>query len=262
MPRRPAVETEATPSFYSNDILTALGLSPNETYIAVADLCARLGLNRAAQEKRVRSNGLLASHARTMLVDTDEGELRALCLPIEALPFWLATLDASSVREELRPKLDLFQRECASLLWQSFRPQGYGAGDALLPPRHEQNAAEQAYVSATGMATLARHQMLIERQLANAQARREGQGADPWDTGPAIDDPSAARLAQTVRRVATTLSERTRRNEYGGIYSGLYRQFGIASYRRMPVGRLTEALEWLERWHGDMLGIPEPPPDI
>ena len=56
--------------------------------------------------------------------------------------------------------------------------------------------------------------------------------------------------------------ERTRRNEYGGVYNGLYRQFGIASYRRMPPARLREALEWLERWRGDLMGEPEPPPDI
>jgi hypothetical protein len=30
----------------------------------------------------------------------------------------------------------------------------------------------------------------------------------------------------------------------------------------MPAGRLREALEWLERWRGDLMGEPEPPPDI
>jgi hypothetical protein len=30
----------------------------------------------------------------------------------------------------------------------------------------------------------------------------------------------------------------------------------------MPSGRLYEAMEWLERWYGDMMGEPEPPPDI
>ena len=111
------------------------------------------------------------------------------------------------------------------------------------------------------MATLARHQMLIERQL-NARAGHEEQGADPYAPGAAVDDKDAARLAQAVRRVALAAAERTRRNEYGGVYNGLYRQFGIGSYRRMPPARLYEALEWLERWRGDLMGEPEPPPDI
>jgi hypothetical protein len=46
------------------------------------------------------------------------------------------------------------------------------------------------------------------------------------------------------------------------MYTGIYRQFSIASYRRTPPARLREALEWLERWRGDLMGEPEPPPDI
>jgi hypothetical protein len=72
----------------------------------------------------------------------------------------------------------------------------------------------------------------------------------------------AETLARAVRRVATIAAQRSRRNEYGGVAAGLSRQFGLASYRRMPPARLREALEWLDRWAGDLLGEPEPPPDI
>ncbi|HMO55885.1 MAG TPA: hypothetical protein PKC19_00890 [Roseiflexaceae bacterium] len=74
--------------------------------------------------------------------------------------------------------------------------------------------------------------------------------------------PRAGWLGGAGRGVTWAAAERTRRNEYGGVYSGLYRQFGISSYRRMPPARLHEALEWLERWRGDIMGEPEPPPDI
>ncbi|HYF63973.1 MAG TPA: hypothetical protein VD886_14220, partial [Herpetosiphonaceae bacterium] len=79
---------------------------------------------------------------------------------------------------------------------------------------------------------------------------------------PAELEANAVLLARTVRRVAQTVGERSRRNEYPGIFDGLYRQWGITSYRRMPEARLREALEWLERWYGDAIGEPEPPPDI
>ena len=170
--------------------------------------------------------------------------------------------NTSRVVTAAQARLELFQRESASTLWQSNRPQGYGPEDEVLPPRHEQNPAEQSYVAALAMATLARHQMLIERQLNNRSGRGDEQGADPYAPSTAVDDPQATLLAQAVRRVALAAQERTRRNEYGGVYNGLYRQFGIASYRRMPPARLHEALEWLERWRGDLMGEPEPPPDI
>ena len=75
-------------------------------------------------------------------------------------------------------------------------------------------------------------------------------------------DPQTRQMAHAVRVVANNLAMRSRRNEYGGVYQGLYRQFGIASYRDMPRGRFVEAMEWLDRWRGDIEGEPEPPPDI
>lgn len=249
--------------FYADDILAWLRLDPNRIYVPVAALCARLGLSAAKEERRVRGHALLAGGAKRLLAERDDGtEEKLLCLRVDLLPLWLATLDAGQVVEPAaRARLELFQREGASLLWQGFRPQGFDSGDALIPDRRQQGPAEQAYVGAMAMASMARHQLLVERQLDGPGD--DEQGADPWARrAGAVDDPSAARLAQTARRVARTLAERTRRNEYFGVYSGLYRNFSISSYRRMPAGRLYEAIEWLERWYGDMLGEPEPPPDI
>jgi hypothetical protein len=252
---------QATISFYGEDIIAIQDLDPNETYVPIARLCEVLGLDRAAQERRVRAHSVLAAGTRTLPVEVGNSSRPAPCLRIDLLPLWLTGIDVAQVAAEVRPKLELYQRESASVLWQAFKPQGFSSEDSLLPNRHEQSPVEQAYVAELAMATLARHQMLIERQL-NARADRDTQGADPWAPRTAVDDKEAALLTQAVRRVAHTLAERSRRNEYAGIYSGLYRQFGISSYRRMPPSRLHEALEWLERWHGDLLGEPEPPPDI
>ncbi|HEU4327232.1 MAG TPA: phage antirepressor N-terminal domain-containing protein [Roseiflexaceae bacterium] len=250
-------------SFYGEDIIALQGLEPNETYIPVAQLCLNMGLERAAQERRVRAHTVLTSGARKLPVEVDNGTEVMLCLRNDLVPLWLVTLELPKVDPSTRARLELYQREAASMLWQSGRPQGFGTEDALLPDRYQQTPAEQAYAAAQAIATLARHQMLIERQLSGGRADRDEQGADPWASAAAVvDDQQAALLAQTVRRVAHALAERTRRNEYAGIFSGLYRQFGLASYRRMPPARLHEALEWLERWHGDILGEPEPPPDI
>jgi hypothetical protein len=252
--------------FYADDIVTWLELDPNRTYVPVADLAARLGLQPPREERRVRAHGALAAGAKRLAVENDEGDsLVRLCLRVELVPLWLTTVDPGEVGDPAaRARLELLQREAASVLWQAFRPQGFDSGDALIAPRQQQDHAEQAYVGAMAIAAMARQQALIERQL-NAPGDDDdlGPGADPWAArAGAVDDPSAARVAQTVRKVARTLGERTRRNEYWGALSGLYRNFGISSYRRMPAGRLYEALEWLERWYGDMMGEPEPPPDI
>jgi hypothetical protein len=261
MPPKQPTQRQISITFYGEDIIAIEELDPNETFVPIAHLCERIGLERAAQEKRVRAHAVLADGSKTLLVEGENSRDRMLCLRADLVPLWLVGVNAAGVAEPARAQLELFQHECASALWQSFRPQGFGAEDDLLPVRHEQSPAEQAYVAALGMATLARHQMLIERQL-NLRANRDQQGADPYAPGVAVDDRAAAQLAQAVRRVALAAAERTRRNEYGSVYNGLFRQFGIASYRRMPSARLHEALEWLDRWRGDLMGEPEPPPDI
>lgn len=244
--------------FYRDDIFVELELDPNQTYAPVAAMCELLGIAAAAQERRIKAHGVLGSGVRPVRVDHGNGYTTMLGLRIDLVPLWLVGIDAKQVVPEVRPKLELFQAEAASLLWQAGRPQGYGSEDALIPERHKQTPAEIAYVSAQGLANLSRQQMLVERQID--AARLDGNARSAGVQG--VDDSNAELLARTVRRVAHALAERTRRNEYAGAYSGLFRQFGIASYRRMPQNRLHEALEWLERWHGDILGEPEPPPDI
>jgi hypothetical protein len=264
MTRQPPRRQSAI-AFYGEDIIAIQELDPNETYVPIVALCARLGLERAAQERRVRAHAVLGGGAKTLPVEFEDGRTApALCLRVDLLPLWLSGIDASKVPDEARARLELFQRECASVLWQAHRPQGYGPEDELLPERHEQSPAEQAYAAALAMATLARHQMLIERQLDARGLRDDAHrpDGDPYAASGAVDDRQAELLARAVRRVALAAAERTRRNEYGGVYSGLFRQFGIASYRRTPPARLREALEWLDRWRGDLMGEPEPPPDI
>jgi hypothetical protein len=258
----PASSASPTASFFGEDILALQKLDPNERFIPLRRLCEEIGLNAGAQARRIRANSILSAGLRMLALPGANGLRNTLCLRLDLVPLWLSGVEAERVNAVARERLLLFQRESASTLWHAFKPQGFSPEDTLLPPSHELSAAEQAYQAAMAMASLARQQMLIERQIDGARLRRDDQAAALAAAGPGIDDTQAAQLAQAVRRVATTLAARSRRNEYGGVYSGLYRQFGITSYRRMPPGRLREALEWLERWHGDLLGKPEPPPDI
>jgi hypothetical protein len=243
--RRP----ESTPFFFEDDIFALLELDANDWYVPLTRLCAKLSLDPAEEAQFAQSQQILAAGLRGSGTNTS--------LRVDLLPLWLTLLDANVVDSTLRPQLLSFQREVASVLWQAFKPQGFGTEDALLPERAQLTPADRAYVGVMGEAALARQQLLIERQL-------EQRGVDA-NRLPSTEDERASTafdIARAVRRVAHTASERSRRNEYGGVFRGLVHQFSISGYRRMPRGRLHEAMEWLERWHSDMLGEPEPPPDI
>jgi hypothetical protein len=242
------------PAFLARDLIARIGLDPNRSAVPLAELCGALGIAGAPHERRARRHAALAAGMRR--IADDDGH-PCWQLRVDLVPLWLTTLDASAVDAALRPALLMHQRDAASILWQSFRPQGFAADDMLVGPREAQTPAEQAYVAALALANLARQQMLVERQI---DARMID--GNRLTTEHLADLGEAETLARAVRRVATIAAQRSRRNEYGGVAAGLYRQFGLASYRRMPPARLREALEWLERWAGDLLGEPEPPPDI
>ena len=245
------------PAFPRDDLGRVLELDPNQSYAPLPALCDVLGIALAPQVKRIKAHAILAGGLKQLLLPNLDGlDEKQPCLRVDLVPLWVASLDAASVAPEARPTLHSISRDMASVLWQSFKPQGFESDDALLPSRWEQTTADAAYRGALAIANLAREQMLLERQInADAEARAHGQPTAELEA-------NAVLLARTVRRVAQTVSERSRRNEYPGIFDGLYRQWGITSYRRMPEARLREALEWLERWYGDAIGEPEPPPDI
>lgn len=246
-----------TPAFPRDDLGRLLELDPNQSYAPLPALCDVLGIALAPQVKRVKAHAILAGGFKQLVLPNLDGiDEKQPCLRVDLVPLWVASLDAASVAEAARPTLRSISRDMASVLWQSFKPQGFESDDALLPNRWEQSTADAAYRGALAIANLAREQMLLERQInADSDARAHGQPTAELEA-------NAVLLARTVRRVAQTVSERSRRNEYPGIFDGLYRQWGITSYRRMPEARLREALEWLERWYGDAIGEPEPPPDI
>jgi hypothetical protein len=239
-----------TAFFYEDDIFALLELDANEWYVSLQRVCAILGLDATEEAQHLQHQQLLSAGVR--------GTGSSTSLRADLLPLWLTMLPADQIASSVRPQLQAFQREAASALWQAFKPQGFGPEDTLVPERASMTPADRAYQGAMGEAALARQQMLIERQLE----RRESDGNRMPSAEPSDRTSTAFELARAVRRVAHTLSARSRRNEYGGVFRGLYHQFGISGYRRMPRGRLHEAMEWLERWHSDMLGEPEPPPDI
>ena len=142
MPPKQPTRPQTSITFYGEDIVALLELDPNETYVPVAELCERLGLDRAAEERSVRAHTILAAGTRTLVVEDDDGRRPMLCLRADLTPLWLTGVDAARVAEPARAQIELFQRECASALWQAFRPQGFGPEDELLPVRHEQTAAE------------------------------------------------------------------------------------------------------------------------
>ncbi|GAC1548775.1 MAG: hypothetical protein NVS2B7_24760 [Herpetosiphon sp.] len=186
-------------------------------------------------------------------VQTSGGVQETLCLRLDLIPFWLAGVNTNRVRAAVRDRLILYQSEVAAVLWDTSRPRGQPSSAALASPTGLSSAA-QAYEVAMAVAGLARQQMQMDRQLVDLattitdHTNRLGALELTLAPGHAINTVQSTELSQAIKTVAQALGERSGRNEYGGVYGQLYREFSITSYRELPLDRFHHAIEWLQNW--------------
>lgn len=97
-------------------------------WVSVRAVCAALGLDNKGQQAKLSSKTWACVEIITTQVAGQRREV--FCLDLDSLPMWLATIATSRVRPEIRPKLELYQRECARVLREHFLgPQRGAQGD-------------------------------------------------------------------------------------------------------------------------------------
>jgi hypothetical protein len=86
------------------------------------------------------------------VVAQDGNERELVMLDLDTLPMWLATIDSGRVREDVRPKLAKYQRECARVLRDHFFQRGRDPLVASLESALEVWRAQLALEQKTEMA--------------------------------------------------------------------------------------------------------------
>lgn len=241
--------------FYGDEI-TAVLADGGQVYVPVRPICDFMGVDWSAQRQRINRDQVLSSELKTcVVVTTTQGQpdqrRDMLCLPLEFIPGWLFSINASRVKEEMRPKIIRYQRECFQVLWEAFQSGRLTTDEELMTG---DSPAVQAYHMAMAIADLARSQVVMERQLESHERRIEQLEETIGDPGRHVTPEQASQLSQAVKTVAIKMSQKSGRNEFGGVYGELYRKFGITSYKLLPANRFQEAMDFLTNWHQSLVG--------
>ena len=114
---------------FHGDPLAAI-LDDRGTFVPLKPLVTGMGLNWSGQFARVKRDAILGEAICMMQMGVDPA---TVCLPLDLVPGFLFTIDASRVAEAVRPKVLDYQRECFRVL-----------ADACLgkPVQHERVSAE------------------------------------------------------------------------------------------------------------------------
>jgi hypothetical protein len=243
--------------FYGDE-LTAVKTSDGQIYVSVRHMCDALGLSVQAQTRRIQRQEILADGFMVAKMATIKGDRPAAWLRADMIPLWLTGVSVKSIREELRSKLKDFQKEAAKVLWEAFQEGRLTADPSFDELLEGDSDAVQAYKMAAAVMKLARNQVLLEARLSGRlddhERRLEQIEATLGDPGSFVTPSQAMQITQAVKAIALEIGKKTGRNEYGGVYGQLYRQFEITSYKQLPAEQFQRAMKWLTDWYKRQTG--------
>lgn len=247
---------EQTVDFYGDEITTAIvdidGRS--RLYVPIKAISDYLGLAWSGQFERIQRDPVLSGETRFIRVTRTNlgGDPEVLCLPVEFIHGWLFGINASRVKPELKEKVMRYQRDCYRVLWEAFNAQAPVTTQST-------SALEQIRATALAVAQLAEQQMEMEGRLTKrldkaAEVfigfdRRLGTLEKKLSPAALVTDSQAEEISSTVKALAELMTEKASgKNHYQGIFSELYRRFGVSSYKTIRLEHYERVLRFLEDW--------------
>ena len=109
-----------------------------EPFTPVKPIIENLGLAWQVQARKLVNNKERWG-VTMMVIPSEGGEQQTLCMPVRKLTAFLAGINPSKVRSELRAKIKLYQEECDEVLWQ-YWAHGRAERQPALPPSRPQDA--------------------------------------------------------------------------------------------------------------------------
>lgn len=243
-----------------------------DIFVPIRPLCTALGLTSQSQIRRIRADEVLSESLRELRIEAAGGPQVYQCLHLEAVPLWLALIQPSKVKAELRQRLIIYKRWVRQRVWEAFNAetglgQELGHGDlapdsavSLTPMESQSDTLTLRQIERLGIAltTLAREQMALaarhDRAIAHVRedvdelrARVDKAAIVMRDTifdvralkarlatGDTVTDAQASEIAALVKTIATALTAREGAAS-GGRRSNAYAGLYDALYRQFGV---------------------------
>ena len=225
MTEKKLIPVEQKEVVFYGDELTAIRADDGQVYVSVRHMCRALGLNTQAQTRRIRRQVILADgYKGVAMMATPGGRQRTTVLRVDLVPLWLSGIETSRVREEIRPKLERFQRESAKVLWEAFQEGRLTTDTTLDELLASDSPTAQAYRMAQAVMTLARQQLFLENRVTTVETRLEAVEAQLGDPRRHITQEQAHNISQSIRAIANALSKKSKQNEYGRTYGEFYQK--------------------------------------
>lgn len=265
------------PFEFYGQVFTAHLASDRQFYIRLDDVCTGLGVDARSQRRRIQDDEAISDKLAMIAVETpyqDTTRTReAAFLNLRALPYWLGTIDASRVKDDVRPRIILFKRDFAETAWFVYRSE-------ILPPEIISEVETYATPGEREMAELMtefrslknRLDLLsgrVEQELGRLGLSLEGLGGrfavvEARVVAEAAVNSQQARLLQKlIQELGEAMFEsgkvRPRSAAHARAQQEFKDEFGVHIYTALQETRLEQAIAFLAgRWQFYMPGRPLP----
>jgi hypothetical protein len=271
---KPAIEVleERQVDFYGDTILAILIRRDSEILVVVPvrPICQVLGINWPAQWQRIRRDDVLTTCVVkiTTQVPGDTQRREHICLPLDYLHGWLFGITTSQVNEKYRERISLYRRECFQALSAVFQgdlalpeptsskgesgmtlAQIRDLGAALMQMAEQQMALEGRVDETHALATQAHGRLDKAADVINSLQHRTYKLEDKLHPHAYITEEQAAHVSTVVKSLAEMLTRQKGKNQYQGVFSELYRRFGVPSYKHIRQEQYDSVLAFLDDWY-------------
>ena len=267
------------------DHLLATRVDDGTIYLPVRALCESLGLDRAAQVRRIKRDEAMQQDLQEISVSTESGRQTVQFLRLETVPYWLSGVSVNKIKPELRDKLLSYKRWVVRKVYEAFvldfgtEGQASTTSTTALTITGQPNISTLSHVRELGLALvrLAEEQMVLERQQQLTSVEVEqltvrmnkastvvGQILERVNrlearTSPAgrgaITTEQAAEISLAVKAIAGEMARRDQKesNPYQRVFTALYQRYGIVTYKQLPAEHFAGAMTWLQEWYDSLL---------
>ncbi len=273
------------------DEVLAARTETSEIYLPIKPICTALGVNWGTQFRKIKSDDVLTESTRTLRLQTRGGPQNLVCMDVEAIPMWLAGIEPSRVREDLRERLISYKRWVRKTVYEAFAREtgietAMSTSRAMTPANPDMTALAHIAQMAEAIATMARQQMAFEQHVDTRFTALQGEIVEQREEvmgrldqaaavvgsllhrmnavegmvapGQVISESQAAEISTLVKAIATEMAARdkgsagTGRNPYQAVFGELYRRFRVSSYHNVPIRRFGEVMVWLRDYQETM----------
>lgn len=252
-------------AFYGDEVIAVQ--QDGAIYVLFSRMCENIGRPRVTETRRAQQHAVLNTGLTELLIQTSGGPQSLLCLRLDLLPLWLASIPSKRLKPDFKEKIVRYQTEAAAVLWEAFKPQIM----AEAPPANHESALaigqlEQIIEQSKAMQRMAEEQIALIRRM-DAAARivkavqtdmadvkvRLGALEERLHPSSYITNEQAAEVQSAVAAVAMALTKRDpSKNHFQSIHAELHRRFKAKSYSLIRVEQFAAVLKFLESWDDAM----------